>query len=399
MDASCRAERLEPALRRAAYATRRLFFATGLATASWAPMVPFAKARVGLSDSTLGLVLLGLGAGAMVAMPAAAVIMHRFGLRTVLLIVILLACIVLLPLATVASVVPLGLTLLLFGATIGTMDIAINAHAVATEQRSGRPLMSGFHALFSLGGLAGAAGMSALLRLGVPLPFCAICASALVAVVALPEIPHLLTQEVSEAGGGAKRLAWPSGRVILIGALCFVSFLAEGAMLDWSAVFLRFSRGFSAASAGTGYAAFSVAMAAGRLTGDWTTQRLGPVVTLRLGGALAAAGLLVAVLTTSAVAALLGFVMVGLGAANVVPALFSAAGRSRGQSTHISIPFITTLGYAGILTGPALIGLAAHLAGLPMAMAGIAMLLLIVSACAEKAAGTAPRAEPPPTTM
>lgn len=129
MDASCRAERLEPALRRAAHATRRLFFATGLATASWAPMVPFAKARVGLIDSTLGLVLLGLGAGAMVAMPAAAVIMHRFGLRTVLLIVILLACIVLLPLATVASVVPLGLTLLLFGATIGTMDIAINAES------------------------------------------------------------------------------------------------------------------------------------------------------------------------------------------------------------------------------------------------------------------------------
>lgn len=289
----------------------------------------------------------------------------------------------LLPLATVSSVVSLGLTLLLFGATVGTMDVAINAHAVATEQRSGRPLMSGFHALFSLGGLAGAAGMSALLRLGVSLPFCAICASALVAAVALPAIPHLLPHDVGQRGGGAQRLVLPSGRVILIGALCFVCFLAEGAMLDWSAVFLRFSRGFSAASAGTGYAAFSVAMAAGRLTGDWTTQRLGPVATLRLSGALAAAGLLVAVLTTSALAALLGFVMVGLGAANIVPALFSAAGRSRGQSAHVSIPFITTLGYAGILTGPAMIGFAARLTGLPTTMAGIAVLLLLVSACGE----------------
>jgi predicted MFS family arabinose efflux permease len=381
MDALCQTETANPTLRLAARATRRLFFAIGLGMASWAPMVPSAKLRTGLDEAGLGLVLLGLGAGAMVAMPAAAVLMHRFGLRAVLLISVLLVCLVLPLLSLVASALTLSLVLLAFGATVGTVDVAVNAHAVTIERRSGRPLMSGFHALFSLGGLSGAAGMSVLLRLGVPLPLCAASAAGIVACVALPDISHVLAVEADPRPGFRPGVRLPGARILVIGLLCFISFLAEGAMLDWSAVFLRFSRDFSAAGAGVGYAAFSIAMAAGRLTGDRITRRLGPVAILRLSGMLAATGLFVAVMITVPYAALIGFVLVGLGAANIVPALFSAAGRVPGSSTTVSIPFITTLGYAGILVGPALIGFAAHLTSLPTAMAGIALLLLVVSAC------------------
>ncbi|MFI4959408.1 MAG: MFS transporter, partial [Lysobacterales bacterium] len=166
------------------------------------------------------------------------------------------------------------------------------------------------------------------------------------------------------------------------GVLCFVSFLAEGSMLDWSAVLLRDFRGFSAASAGIGYACFSVAMAAGRLAGDWVIARLGPVWTVRVGASLAAAGFLLAAMAPWSPVSLLGFVLIGLGASNIVPVMFSAAGRSPGSAPAISIATVTTLGYAGLLSGPALIGFVAHASNLPMALGVVAGMLLLVAGAA-----------------
>ncbi|CAM5565254.1 hypothetical protein [Rhodanobacter lindaniclasticus] len=175
----------------------------------------------------------------------------------------------------------------------------------------------------------------------------------------------------------------PRGIVLVLGLLCFISFLAEGAMLDWSAVFLREFRGFDVATAGIGYAGFSVAMALVRLAGDRIVTRLGPVLTVRLGACVAAGGFLLAALVAWPPAALIGFALIGLGAANIVPVMFGAAGRLLGASPGISIATVTTLGYAGLLSGPALIGFLAQASSLPVALAAVAGLLLLTAASAR----------------
>jgi len=368
---------LAPAIR----ATRLVFLASGIGMAAWAPMVPYAKARLGLDEAELGLLLLAFGGGSMVSMPLVGLLTHRFGSRRVIGIGGLMLCLALPLLAIAPGVVTLALGLLYFGAALGAVDVAMNAHAVEVERRDGRPLMSGFHGLFSIGGLSGAAGMSLLLALGMPLTAAAAAIGALLALVVLTQWPQLI--EHVDAVGERAAFGMPRGIVLLLGLLCFISFLAEGSMLDWSAVFLRDFRGFPAASAGIGYAAFSVAMAAGRLAGDWTVARFGPVLTVRLGACTAAAGFLLTSMLAWPPAALVGFVLVGLGAANIVPVMFGAAGRLPGTSPGIAIATVTTLGYAGLLSGPALIGFLAQASSLSMALAAVAGLLLVTAASAR----------------
>jgi fucose permease len=173
--------------------------------------------------------------------------------------------------------------------------------------------------------------------------------------------------------------------VLLIGGLCFIGFLGEGATLDWSALFLH-GKGLATAYGGIGYAAFSVTMAAGRLTGDRVVKRFGAVPVLRVSAVVAAIGWAVAVLAPGA-AAVAGFALVGLGAANIVPLLFGAAARVRGVPTSVSIPLISALGYAGMLCGPAMIGFAAAATSLGLALSGVGVLLLLVVALAGVARG------------
>lgn len=363
-------------------ATRLIFLVSGIGMAAWAPMVPYAKARLGLDDASLGLILLAFGGGSMVAMPLVGLLTHRFGSRRVIGVGGLMLCLALPLLAVASSAVALAAILLYFGVALGAVDVAMNAHAVEVERRAGCPLMSGFHGLFSIGGLSGALGMSLMLALGMSLIAAAVVVSLLLAIVVLTQWPCLIN-EVDDAGERATAFAMPRDIVLVLGLLCFISFLAEGAMLDWSAVFLRDFRGFAAASAGIGYAGFSVAMALVRLTGDRTVARFGPVLTVRLGACTAAAGFLLASMVTWPPAVLVGFVLVGLGAANIVPVMFGAAGRLPGTSPGISIATVTMLGYAGLLSGPALIGFLAHASSLPVALAAVAGLLLLTAASAR----------------
>jgi len=365
----------------AARATRLIFLLSGIAMAAWAPMVPYAKARLGLDDAALGQVLLAFGGGSMLSMPLVGGLAHRYGNHRVIGLAGALLCLALPVLALVSNALALTLALFYFGAMLGAVDVAMNAHAVEVERQAGRPLMSGFHGLFSIGGLAGAAGMSAMLALGLPLPACALAVSALLALILLTQQAHLLRTRDTTESTFVFRL--PRGALLLVGAMCFVSFLAEGSMLDWSALLLRDFHGYTAASAGVGYACFSVAMALGRLTGDRMIGRLGPVWTVRMGAALAAAGFLVATTLPWHAAALFGFVLVGLGAANLVPMMFSAAGRMPNVPPAISIAAVTMLGYAGLLLGPALIGFLAHRTSLPFALAAVGGLLVLVAASAK----------------
>ncbi|WP_200944282.1 MFS transporter [Methylobacterium sp. Leaf399] len=356
-------------------ATRLLFLIVGFGVAAWAPLVPFVKARTGLDDGALGLLLLALGIGSLVAMPTAGAMAVRFGSRTVLAVAVAVICATLPVLAAVADVALLTAALVLFGAGMGCLDCLMNLQAVAVERRAGRPMMSGFHGLYSLGCIVGAAGVSAMLSLGLTPWSATLVGVACIVAAFVAALPGILPS----GGGGGPAFAMPRGRVLFLGVLCFVVFLTEGSALDWSAVFLVQERGLPAAQAGLGYAAFSVTMTVGRLTGDAIVTRLGPARVVAGGGALAALGLAVVTMVPGWPAALAGYALVGAGCANIVPVLFTAAARQRAMPERLAIPAVTTLGYAGVLAGPALIGVLAHATSLAAAFLLVAVLLVGVA--------------------
>lgn len=356
--------------------TRIAFFIAGLGIAAWAPLVPYAKARAGLDEGTLGLLLLCLGVGSILAMPLAGVLATRFGCRRVATGGTLLICAALPLLATVSSIPALVATLFMFGAGLGTVDSTVNLQAVIVERASGKNMMSGFHGLFSLGGIVGAAGVSALLGLGLsPLGAMLVVVAMLIAAM-FKAVPHMLPYG-SESSGPA--FAVPHGIVLFIGGMCFIVFLTEGAALDWSAVFLTQERGIDTAYAGLGYAAFALTMTAGRLTGDRIVRQLGATRVILFGGLMAAAGLFLATFAPGWQAALLGYALVGAGCSNIVPVLYTAVGKQTVMPQSIAVPAITTLGYAGILAGPAVIGFVAHGSSLSFAFGLMAVLLVAVA--------------------
>lgn len=356
--------------------TRVAFFIAGVGIAAWAPLVPYAKARAGLDEGTLGLLLLCLGVGSILAMPMAGLLATRFGCRRVAVGGTLLICAALPLLATVTSIPALTVALFMFGAGLGTVDSTVNLQAVIVEKASGKTMMSGFHGLFSLGGIVGAAGVSALLGLGIsPLGATLVVIVLLLAALA-KAAPHLLPYG-SESSGPA--FAVPHGIVLFIGGMCFIVFLAEGAALDWSAVFLAQERGIDTAYAGLGYAAFALTMTVGRLTGDRIVRRLGATRVIVFGGTTAAAGLCLATFAPGWELALVGYALLGAGCSNIVPVLYTAVGKQTVMPESIAVPAITTLGYAGILAGPALIGFIAHASSLSFAFGLMALLLVAVA--------------------
>ena len=359
-----------------------MFLVCGTATSCWAPLVPFAKTRLALDEAQLGLILLALGGGSMIAMPLAGAAIHKWSSRPVLILSGIVTTAALPFLAIPVTPAFLTSTLFVFGAALGAMDVAMNAQAISVQHAIGRPIMSGFHALFSIGGLIGAAAVSVLLRARVGLTASVVVIAVMLLALTLIEQRHFLSER-GEPDGTTFTIV-PRRGVLVLGALCFISFLAEGAVLDWSAVFLRELRQVDVSTAGIGYAVFSVAMAVGRLTGDRMTHRFGATRMLRVGGALASAGFVAAAMLPWAGGALAGFVAVGLGASNIVPVLFSAAGRVPGVPAGIALATVTTIAYAGLLVGPALIGFIADATSLPVAFVIVAAMLAAIAVSAGR---------------
>ena len=357
-----------------------MFFAAGFATAAWAALVPFAKGNTGVDDGALGLLLLCLGGGALVAMPATGVLTTRFGCRSVLAASVLVFSSVLPLLSVIADPWVLAGALLIFGVGVGTTDCAMNIQAILVEKAAARPLMSGFHGYYSIGGIAGAGAMSGMMSLGLS----ALAASTLATVGVLVLLGWntggLLTYANPSEGPA---FAFPRGAVLLLGAICFAVFLAEGSVLDWSAVFLTEYREVPEARGGLGFACFAATMTLGRMTGDKVVARLGRHVIVVLGALIGASGLLVTVFVPCWQAALLGYALVGMGCANIVPVMFSAIGRQRSMPQAIAVPAVTTLGYLGILAGPATIGFIAQHSGLPAAFLFVAVLFVAVAAASK----------------
>ncbi|HTE30012.1 MAG TPA: MFS transporter [Chryseolinea sp.] len=363
---------------RARNATRFFFLVCGLGVASWAPLVPFAKIRLNLNDAELGILLLALGAGAIFTMPFTGILINRYGSRMIILISSLLIAVVLPSLLIASTAFSLGLLLFVFGCSAGAIDVAMNSQAVVIQNKIDKPIMSSFHGLFSVGGLMGSATPGLLMNEGLKPLYAIIAVSGLLLLITITQYRRLLPAADEPRHTGAV-LALPRGPVLALGLMCFIVFLAEGALLDWSAVFLQFNRGFSPSFSGLGYAAFSIAMAVMRLTGDKIVAKVGTSKIVLYGGLVASAGFLLAVLVPMPFAALAGFVLVGIGAANIVPVFFSAAGRVPGIPPAIALPAITTMGYAGQLAGPALIGFVAEAVSLPFSLGLLSLFLFIVA--------------------
>jgi len=366
-----------PSPLRASIACRAIFLTNGFTLSAWVPLVPLAKQRLMLNDAGLGLTLLSLGAGALVSMPLAGMIIARLGSRPVIISASMVFFAMLPLLASLTSVPLIVLCLFIFGAANGLMDISMNAQGVAVEHLAGRPIFSSLHGMFSIGGIFGATICGGLLHLGLT-PFTAACLiAAVMALMVFSQMPSLLRGR--DGSSERKHFNRPTGLVALLGLLAFAAAMTEGAMMDWSAVFLHFNRNFDEAGAGLGFAAFSATMALGRLTGDWVVARLGAALTLRIGSIIAAGGLCLVTMTDPAPLVLTGFAITGVGLANVVPQLFGMAGKLPGFSPGVAISAVATLAYAGILAGPPLIGPLATLTSLPISLSMLALAMLLVA--------------------
>ncbi|MBI3770209.1 MAG: MFS transporter [Deltaproteobacteria bacterium] len=344
-----------------------IFFMNGAVLASWIPHIPEIKSAHGLRDGALGLVLLCMSAGAILAMPIAGSVIGRLGSRrmtTIAAIAFALA----LPLPIVSPTVPLlAIALFTLGALNGTLDVSMNAQALAVERRYGRPIMSSFHALFSLGGLVGAGIAAMAMASGIGRVAHVLIVSA-IATAAMATAARRLMTPPPELANQPPTFAWPSRALLELGSLAFLGLLAEGAMADWSAVYLRDSLQTAPSIAAMGFAAFSLAMAVGRFSGDRLVGRFGPAQVLRTSSALAAIGLGLALAIGRPLFAVIGFGTVGFGIANIIPILFSSVGNVPGVATGAALSAVATTGYFGFLAGPVLIGLTAELTGLPLGL-------------------------------
>lgn len=367
--------------------TRFAFLITGLAMSAWAPLIPFVKARLAIGESTLGLLILCFGAGSLLAMPVTGLLVNRYGCRRVITTTLLLMCVSLVCLAISPGVPGMAINLLMFGMMLGATDVAMNMQAVVVEKASGRAMMSGFHGFYSLGGIFGAVIMSVLMWFGLA-PFHALLclASALLAMLAYAA-KDLLPADRSDTNAGERDpfFVIPRGKVLLLGVLCLVAFLAEGAVLDWSAVFLSSLRGIDPVYAGLGFACFSVAMTIGRFTGDRIVNHLGGTRVVFWGGLCAASGFLLVILIPYSPAAFLGFTLIGVGASNLVPVLFTAAGNQTSMPMGLAIAAVVSMGYAGLLAGPAVIGFIAEITSLGVSFGLVALGLLALAGAAKKA--------------
>ncbi len=371
---------MPPILQRARFAASALFFLHGLIVSSWLSRIPTVQDNLRLNPGQLGLALLGAAAGALISMPVTGALVSRWGSRIITIGSTILLALALFPLSFAPNRWILTAALVGFGICAGAMNVAMNAQAVFLEQTYARPIMSSFHALFSLGGMSGASiggvaaahGLTLLRHFEIAVPF------FLIATLVCG--PLLLGADRGLPGQPVfARITAP---LIGLGCLAFAILLNEGAMADWSSVYLRRSLRTSDAIAAAGYATFSFAMAGGRLLGDWLTLRVGRVALVRYGALVSAVGLAAGLAIGTLPATLAAFLAVGFGFAAIVPLAFGAAGRSA-HTPGAGLAAVNTAGYLGFLSGPPVIGFTANAVGLRSALVIVVVLSLIVSALAR----------------
>jgi MFS family permease len=375
-----------PSILRARVAAGTLFFAFGFGFAAWAARIPAIQAKLQLSAGELGTVLLGQPLGSILSLPVAGWLVARFGSRWLSLLSAASFGLLLPTIALAATPWQLALVLFGFGVLSDVLNIAVNTQAVAIEAAHGKPILSQFHGLFSLGTLAGAALAGPLIGWGVA-PLGHFLGVGLAGVaLALGAFPALFRRDLPH-DPEKPLFALPEAGLWWLGLLGFCAMLAEGAMADWSSVYLVQTYQAEGALTTAGYTAFTLAMTLGRFSGDYLIQRFGVLRMLRGSGLLSAAGLALAVGLEHPAATIVGFAMVGAGLSTVVPMVYSAAGRSKVLHAGVAIAAVSTVSYAGFLIGPPIIGWGANLASLRLSLLLVMALGLVTAWFAKKAVG------------
>jgi MFS family permease len=360
--------------------TRIAFFIAGLSLATWAPLIPLAKLRMMADNGTMGMVMLAFGIGSLLMMPVSAALASRYGCRVVFNLATLVMLLLLPALATFDTPLALALALFVFGCGIGAMDVVANIHAVQVEKLEGRPVMSGFHALFSIGGIVGSGLVSMLIIYGLTPLVTVSIVMILVFGLLIRTFGGLLNNPEPD---DSPFFVIPKGIVIVLGALCFVAYIMEGSMLDWSGILLMNQSGITTNLAGIGYTIFALAMTIGRLSGDRLIKLFGRFNVFLVSSLIATAGLSVVVGGTHLYTMVVGFFLIGAGLSNIAPILFSAAGRQTAMPSTLAVAAISSIGYSGILIGPAFIGAIAHQSSMTTAFIVVGVLSLSLPLCSR----------------
>ncbi|CAN7271218.1 MFS transporter [Variovorax paradoxus] len=367
------------------WASRAQFFSSGFIFATWGVHVPTVKAHYGIDEAELGLALLAAGAGAMFGLTSAGRWIGRHGPRRMAALCGSIYALLLAGLIAMPGYPFLLALLAAFGLVTSVFDVAINTEAAQLELRGGTPLMSGMHGMFSLGGMAGAASGSAALAAGLGAQAHLLwVAAAMVLVVAFSSM-HMLPKPpiASDAAPADHRFRLPRGTLAVLGVLAALGLIAEGAIYDWSVLYMQQELGSPQKQAALAYASFSAAMAAARFGGDALRARFSPTALLRGSGILAAAAMALVLLTDLPWLALVGFAGVGIGFANVVPILFGASARVPGVEPAIGIAAVSAVAYLGFMAGPAVIGLLARASSLTAALYVVVVFAAALAASAR----------------
>ena len=365
----------------ARWAISTVFLLNGAGIGLWAAHVPTVQARMGIDTGMLSMVLLTVAAGALLAMPLMGGLTGRWGTRRMVLLSGF-AFAAMTPLIMGAPSLPLlFIAAFLFGVSNGALDVAMNANASEVESARGLPTMSSFHGFFSLGGLFGAGIGGLLVGQGLGHGQGALMVGVVTAVVLALSAPRVMGFAATHGAGS--HFSLPRGAALSLGLLALLCFAVEGALVDWSALLMQERTGATPASAALGFSAFSVAMAACRFAGDRLIVRFGALRIMVIGGLAMFAGLALAVASTHFVLSAVGFALVGLGAANVVPLLIGAAGRIPGMSAGNGVAAVATLGYGGLLLAPPMLGWVAMHSSIMVALGGLSLSGLVIALSAR----------------
>ncbi|WP_336169351.1 MFS transporter [Acinetobacter sp. 161(2023)] len=365
-------------------ATRLSFFSLGFATAAWAPLIPFAQQRLNLNHADFGLLLLCMGIGSMIAMPATGALVKRWGCRPLIGLALMLLMVLLPSLTMWSSIVMMAVALFVFGSAAGCLGVAINLQAVVVEKHSLRALMSSFHGMCSLGGLTGAMLVTALLAVGLSPLMSTLSVVMILLVIGAVAIPPCLTsyeqdEKPHQETEIPKKFYRPNGIILLIGMMCFIAFLSEGAAMDWGGIYLTSKYQLNPAFAGLAYTFFALSMTTGRFTGHILLKQWGEKNVVTYSAIGAAIGMAVIVTAPVWQVVVLGYALLGLGCSNIVPVMFSRVGRQNDMPKAAALSLVSTIAYTGSLSGPALIGLIGEWTGLSTVLTGVAVLLFIIA--------------------
>lgn len=358
-------------------ATRSAFGLAGFLMAVWASMVPFVKISLDLDEAHLGGLLLCVGLGALVVMPFCGGLVAKRGAKFLLRRALFLIPFLLFIINFSTNVFLTAILLFFFGMVFGSIDVAMNVHAVEVDRRSEKRLIAGFHALYSLGSVLGALGMAALLNAGIQLVY-AVGGLLLLCLLLWLMTSSSLLPDAGKAGDCSKSFVIPKGFVLCLGLICLLLFMIEGAVLDWGGVFLVEEKNTAIENAGLAFAAFSTAMTLMRLLGDKLIVYAGPRKCMRYGSFLGALMLIGCVVFPQYWIVIGMFFILGIGLANVVPIAFASTADQKEMPMSLALAAVTTLGYTGQLAGPALIGFVAKMTSLSVAFSILALFLVIV---------------------